>query len=86
MARIQTYESDSEINGLDKVIGSDGKEGPTQNETKNFTVDALSGYILAHPVVLTGIIEASSDEEAASAGVPINGIYKNSGALYIREV
>jgi hypothetical protein len=89
MATINSYENDSVINAADKVIGSDGAVGSDLGKTKNFSVSSLTTHIsaqtLAHPVILTGLIDASSDSEAASNGVPLNGIYENSGQLYIRK-
>lgn len=89
MANISSYTSDATIDPLDKVIGTDGTTGADQGKTKNFTVSSLTTYVsaqtLAHPIVLTGLVDASSDSEAASGGVPIGGVYQNSGQLYIRN-
>lgn len=89
MAKIDTYGLDSSIDPSDKVIGTDGAVGVDQGKTKNFTISTLtsyfSGQILDEPA-LTGLVSAASDAEAASLGVPLNGIYENSGQLYIRKV
>jgi hypothetical protein len=89
MANINNYSNDTVINPADKVIGSDGAIGADLGKTKNFSVSSLTTYIssqtLAHPVILTGLIDAPSDSEAASNGVPLNGVYENSGQLYIRK-
>lgn len=89
MAKIDTYGNDSAIEADDKLIGTDGTTGEDSGKTKNFTISALSSYIgaqaLANPVVLTGILEAASDVEAAGLGVPVGGVYENSGQLYIRK-
>jgi len=45
MARIITYATDTQIHDEDKVIGSDGVEGPNYGLTKNYTVGELKGYI-----------------------------------------
>lgn len=44
------------------------------------------GTLLSDSVqpVMNGLVSASSDSAAASAGVPINGVYQNGGALHIR--
>ena len=44
MARIKTYNLDSEINPADKVIGSDGKPGQTYGNTKNYSLSSLASY------------------------------------------
>ena len=89
MANINNYSSDTVINSADKLIGTDGAIGSDLGKTKNFTVSSLSTYIsaqtLAHPIILTGLVDASSDSEAASNGVPLNGVYENSGQLFIRK-
>ena len=46
MASIDSYDLDTTINPLDKVIGTDGAVGETNGDTKNFTVSALSSYII----------------------------------------
>ncbi len=45
MARIKTYNNDTDISAEDKVIGTDGNPGNNFGKTKNFTVSALSGFI-----------------------------------------
>ena len=45
MARIRTYGLDSVIDPADKIIGTDGTVGPSQGDTKNFSVSALTSYI-----------------------------------------
>ena len=89
MATINSYENDSVINAADKVIGSDGAVGADQGKTKNFSVSSLTTYVsaqtLSHPIVLTGLVDASSNQDAADNGVPVGGVYQNSGQLYIRN-
>jgi len=89
MANINNYSNDTVINSADKLIGTDGAIGADLGKTKNFTVSSLSTYIsaqtLAHPIILTGLVDASSDSEAASSGVPLNGVYENNGQLFIRK-
>lgn len=89
MANISSYTSDATIDPADKVIGTDGTNGADQGKTKNFTVSALTTYVsaqtLAHPVILTGLVDASSDQDAGDNGVPVGGVYQNSGQLYIRN-
>jgi hypothetical protein len=88
MANISLYETDTSIDPADKVIGTDGTTGADQGKTKNFTVSTLTTHIssetLSHPVILTGLIDASNDQDAADNGVPIGGVYSNSGQLFIR--
>ena len=88
MANISSYTSDATIDPLDKVIGTDGTTGVDQGKTKNFSVSALTTYCssqtLAHPVVITGLLEAADDSAAATAGVVVGGVYKTSGQLKIR--
>jgi len=45
MARIKTYNIDTDISSEDKVVGTDGNPGNNFGKTKNFTVGALSGFI-----------------------------------------
>jgi hypothetical protein len=89
MANISSYTSDATIDPLDKVIGTDGTTGADQGKTKNFTVSSLTTYVsaqtLAHPIVLTGLVDASSDSDAEDNGVPLGGVYQNSGQLLIRN-
>lgn len=44
MARIVTYGLDSSLDPEDKILGSDGKEGDTYGDTKNFGLDTLKTY------------------------------------------
>ena len=44
MARIKTYNIDSDIDPADKVIGTDGKPGQTYGNTKNYSFQQLAGY------------------------------------------
>jgi len=53
MANISTYSLDTEINGNDKVIGTDGTIGPDAGATKNFTVSALAAFISQGTGLLT---------------------------------
>jgi hypothetical protein len=46
MATISSYDNDSTINPLDKLIGSDGSIGVDNGKTKNYTVSALREYFL----------------------------------------
>ena len=88
MANISTYTTDTTIDPADKVIGTDGATGVDQGKTKNFTVSTLTTYIkaqtLAHPVVITGLLEAANDSAAATAGVAVGGVYKTTGQLKVR--
>lgn len=88
MANISTYTIDSTIDPADKVIGTDGAVGAEQGKTKNFTVSALTTYVsaqtLAHPIIITGLIDASSDSDAGQNGVAVGGVYRNNNQLQIR--
>lgn len=44
MARIITYNLDSEVNSFDKLIGTDGKPGATYGSTKNYSFAQLATY------------------------------------------
>lgn len=44
MARIITYNLDSEVNSVDKLIGTDGKPGSTYGSTKNYSFSQLAAY------------------------------------------
>lgn len=46
MARIKTYTIDTTLNPDDKWIGTDGASGAENGKTKNFTVQAVSDYVL----------------------------------------
>jgi len=89
MGNISLYQTDGTIDPNDKIIGTDGTSGADAGVTKNFSVSALTTYVsaqtLAHPVILTGLVDASSDSDAADNGVPVGGVYSNSGQLLIRE-
>lgn len=51
MARIQTYQVDTEISGSDKWIGTDSQNN---NVTRNFTPAKLAEYFNTHQVINTG--------------------------------
>ena len=67
MARITTYTSDTSISSEDKLVGTDAEDS---NITKNYEMSDIATYIatetLTHPVILTGLIDASSDQAAAN--------------------
>ena len=44
MARIKTYNLDSEINPADKVVGTDGQVGVNLGKTKNYSISSLASY------------------------------------------
>ena len=87
MARITTYTSDTSISSRDKLVGTDAEDSDI---TKNYEMSDIATYIatetLTHPVILTGLIDASNDQDAADNGVPIGGVYSNTGQLHIRIV
>ena len=60
MARIQTYNLDSDIDPADKVIGSDGKTGATYGNTKNFSISSLQTYFGSSAVFTKKIILENS--------------------------
>lgn len=43
MARIDDYNTDSTITGLDKVIGTDENDG----STKNYTMNGIKSFVLS---------------------------------------
>ncbi len=84
MSKIKLYNNDTVIEEKDKLIGTD----TNGLATKNYTISDITSYIssetLSHPVILTGLIDASTDQDAANNGVPVGGVYSNSGQLFIR--
>ena len=84
MSKIKLYNNDTLIEEQDKLIGTDAKG----LDTKNYTISDITSYIssetLSHPFILTGLIDASNDQDAADNGVPVGGVYSNSGQLFIR--
>lgn len=84
MSKIELYNNDTVIEKQDKLIGTDANG----LATKNYAISDITSYVssetLSHPVILTGLIDASSDQDAADNGVPIGGVYSNSGQLFIR--
>jgi len=87
MATINTYDNDSTIEAADKLIGSDGSTGADAGKTKNYTVSSLTSHIgqnLSSPVKISGLTNAADDTAAASAGVPVNGLYRDGSTLKIR--
>jgi len=61
MARIDTYDVDTNISSNDMVIGTDGDDN---NKTKNFTVGALAGYV-------QGLIDVQTAPYTAGTGISI---------------
>lgn len=45
MARIQIYPLDTDLNGADKLVGTDGTVGADLNKTKNFTLSDLKHFV-----------------------------------------
>lgn len=87
MATINTYNNDSTIEAADKLIGSDGSTGADAGKTKNYTVSSLTTYVsqnLSNPVKISSLTNAADDSAAATAGVPVNGLYRDGSTLKIR--
>lgn len=87
MATINTYDNDGTIEAADKLIGSDGSIGADAGKTKNYTVSSLTAYVaanLSNPVKISSLTNAADDTAAASAGVPVNGLYRDGSTLKIR--
>jgi hypothetical protein len=84
MTKIKLYNNDTVIDEKDKVIGTDANGLATKNYEISDITSHISSETLSHPVILTGIIDASSDQDAADNGVPVGGVYSNSGQLFIR--
>ena len=87
MATIDTYGNDGTVEGADKLLGSDGTSGADAGKTKNYTVSALTTYVastLTNPVKISSLTNAADDTAAASAGVPVNGLYRDGSTLKIR--
>lgn len=83
MANVSSYQSDSTVEPLDKLLGSDGSDGVDAGKTKNYTVASLRAFILNQPQ-LTSIVEAADDSAAATANVPVGGVYRTGSILKIR--
>ena len=56
---------------------------PTGSLVSRDSTDTLSNKTLAAPL-LSGLVNAASDAAAATAGVPVGGVYHNSGILRVR--
>ncbi len=87
MANIGTYSNDATIDSADKLIGTDGTSGADSGKTKNYTVSSLTTHIasnLSSPVKISGLSNAADDTAAATAGVPVNGLYRDGSVLKIR--
>lgn len=50
MARIQVYPLDTNLEGSDKLVGTDGTVGADLNKTKNFTLSDLKNFIRPYGV------------------------------------
>lgn len=50
MARIQVYPLDTNLEGSDKLVGTDGTVGAELNKTKNFTLSDLKNFIRPYGV------------------------------------
>lgn len=81
MTKISHYNLDSSISKDDKVIGTDY----TDSATKNFSVEALTQFILNAPL-LGGIQEYADDAAAEAAGLEIGHVYRTGNVLKIRIV
>ena len=82
MARISTYPVDTNITNADLLLGTDSATGAP---TVNYTMADISSKILYKPVI-TGLGNYANDAAAATAGVPLNGLYHTAGAIKIRLV
>jgi len=67
MARIKTYTVDTTLNPEDKWIGTDGASGVDNGKTKNFTVQAVSDYVLSQ-VEETPPVEPTYEEVSYTVG------------------
>ncbi len=83
MARVSNYNTDGTLNADDKWIGTDGAVGTENGKTKNYTVQSVLNYVEANLNQLT-LPSAANDSAAASAGVPVGGLYHTSGTVKIR--
>lgn len=72
MARITTYEIDSNISPLDKLLGVDADDNGT---TKNFLIEDIVSYIEGNLELLP-----FADDAAAGVGnIPTGRLYQTSG-------
>lgn len=71
MAKISTYPTDSTVNGLDILIGSDADNA---NITKNYSIDSLKAYTLSgFAVNITPVLVAQSNvnQEPSGTNTPL---------------
>lgn len=81
MANISTYSLDTQIDGNDKVIGTDGTTGPDAGVTKNFTVSALAAFINQSTGLLTADITLTDTElKSLTGGLAGIELIENPGA------
>lgn len=79
MARINSYERDSDIENDDVILGTDGSGGATVT----FTLGGIKGFY--QNTFGENLMVAENDTGAATAGVPVNGAYRTmAGVLRIR--
>lgn len=79
MAKITTYPQANTLTGGDKLIGTQVND---ENNTKNFTLDQLSNFIIGQ---LGNLPHYSSDAYAISGGLAVGAAYYNTtiGALTV---
>lgn len=69
MSRINSYSLDDNVHGTDKLLGTDGGNGPYNGYTKNYTVDALSDYVKSNgDILVSAKMKVSVNSIAATAG------------------
>lgn len=84
--RIQNSGGGHAISVTNTAPGNDGLQVIVASATDN-AIEVVQGRVtLAHDLVLIGIVAAASDAAAATAGVPLNGLYQNGGAVHVRLV
>ena len=66
MARIQIYPLDTDLDGADKLVGTDGTVGADLNKTKNFTLSDLKHFVRPCKVY-TALLSQPGDTSAPTA-------------------
>ena len=66
MARIQIYPLDTDLDGADKLVGTDGTVGADLNKTKNFTLSDLKHFVRPCKVYTTLLSQSGTTPPTAT--------------------
>jgi len=83
MGKISDISTDSTVEPLDKLLGTDGSVN-NSGATKNYTVGDLRDYFLLS--IINTTLDFSDDAAASVGGVVLGGLYHTSGTVKIRLV